>query len=144
MIYMSCYWRLHSLEFGVMFLFSSNYVIFNYFDYAPVLVKTFAQVSLCVCVRVYVYSIAVLIHYMHYKTQKVKNGWMYCISVCTTYGPVGAPLVCTKFHPETYSGRRSSTSLSFLHHHFSPLSWIISICCCFSHLKKGLLWPHLF
>lgn len=39
-----------------MFLFSSNYVIFNYFDYAPVLVKTFEQVSLCVCVRACMYT----------------------------------------------------------------------------------------
>lgn len=50
--------------------------------------------------------------------------------------PRAATLLCSEFRPETYSGCSFSTSLSFLHHHFSSLNWILSICCYFSRLKK--------
>lgn len=52
--------------------------------------------------------------------------------------PRAATLLCSEFHPETYSGCSFSTSLSSLHHRFSSLNWIVSICCYFSHLKKNI------
>ena len=51
-----------------------------YFDYAPVLVKTFKQISLCVVfVCMFIYSMSVLIiHHIPYKI-KSKSDWVSCV-----------------------------------------------------------------
>lgn len=57
----------------------------NYFDYVPVMVKTFVQISLCVCV--FIYSITILIYYLHYKTQNKKKSKNGCDTVCSVPSP---------------------------------------------------------
>lgn len=123
----------------------------NYFDYVPVMVKTFVQISLCVCV--FIYSITILIYYLHYKTQNKKKVKMVVIRCVLCLLPAEAfevlpepepPVPRTKFQPLFRMQPWLQDVPPLPASPVSLLRGIISTRGSFSQLKKSLLRLHLF